>query len=62
MSETLKGSHLNDEELEKILIALYHTMPEHGCHQRFLDQMKDIRDQAYSIGYRHGHKDKLAGD
>ena len=63
MSEKFKGSHLNEEELEKQMIALYDINSEtvKGAHQRFLDFLKHIRDEAFSVGYRQGYQDKKTG-
>jgi hypothetical protein len=63
MSEKFTGSHLNDEELEKQMIALYdlNASKMEGAHKRFVDFLCHVRDEAYSIGYRHGYKDKITG-
>jgi len=63
MSEKFKESHLNDEELEKQMITLYVLNVEKvkGTHRRFVDFLKNVRDEAYHIGYRHGYQDKKMG-
>ena len=47
--------------LEAQLIALYMEVKEKGNHQRFMDFIIEIRNSAYSIGYRHGHEDRKKG-
>ena len=55
MAESFKGTDLNDERLENIARSDIFTVDGK------LAILKEIRDMAYSIGYRHGHEDKVKG-
>jgi hypothetical protein len=56
----LKGTDLDDEKLETSS-GLYFDPGMPGGQHKLYDYMKEIRDLAYSIGYRHGREDEQKG-
>jgi len=51
MAEKFKGTHIDGETIK----AMVPTLTEEELIEAFIS----VRDMAYSIGYRHGHEDKV---
>ena len=57
MFAELKGTELEDERLATS-VALFFNPAMPGGEQKLYDRMKEIRDLAYSMGYKNGREDE----
>jgi hypothetical protein len=60
MAEQFKGTEMDDDKLKEFSNQYCDVYPGNQMIDLFL-YLKDVRDNAYAIGYRHGHEDKVRG-